>query len=60
MERIAKTAHEYAGRDLKPGDRFEVEAPHVPLLLALERIEPEEGEPGFVAETRPSRRRRSA
>jgi hypothetical protein len=48
-KRIAKVAQEYAGRDLQPGDPFDVEPQHVELLLLLDRIEPEEGEPGYVA-----------
>jgi len=46
--RISKTTHEYAGRVLSKGDEFEVEQEHIPLLLAIGRIEPEEGEEGYL------------
>lgn len=49
QERISKVAHEYAGRQLKVGDAFDIEPDHVPLLLALGRIEPAECELGYVA-----------
>lgn len=48
-ERTAKVATEYAGRKLAVGDRFEVEPNHVGILLAVGHIEPENGEPGYVA-----------
>jgi hypothetical protein len=48
-ERIAKVEQEYAGRKVTVGERFEVEEGHVALLLEIGRIEPEEGEPGYVA-----------
>ncbi|MBI4291313.1 MAG: hypothetical protein HY661_07540 [Betaproteobacteria bacterium] len=41
-ERISKAHHEYAGRQLHPGDRFNVEPQDLELLLLLQRIEPEE------------------
>lgn len=47
MQRISKAEHEYGGRRLKVGDRFHVEPKDVELLLALGRIEPEEGEAGY-------------
>jgi hypothetical protein len=46
-ERISKVAHEYAGRQLSKGDKFECEEQHVNLLLAIGRLEPEEGEEGY-------------
>ncbi|HWJ40171.1 MAG TPA: hypothetical protein VNT29_03535 [Candidatus Limnocylindrales bacterium] len=48
-ERICKVAHQYAGRDLQVGDRFDVEPEHIEIQLRLGRIEPEEGELGYVA-----------
>lgn len=58
MERISKTDHEYAGRQLKAGERFECEAQHVGLLLTLGRIEPEVGEPGYqLTQSEPRRER---
>jgi hypothetical protein len=56
MERTSKTDHEYGGRQLKPGDVFDVEPQHVELLLAIGRIEPVEGEPGY-GEREPERPR---
>lgn len=49
IERTAKVAQEYAGRYIKVGETFEVEPQHVTLLLTIGRIEPEEGEPGYVS-----------
>lgn len=49
IERISKIAHQYAGRELAVGDRFKVEPQDVNLLLALGRIEPVEGEPGYLS-----------
>lgn len=48
MERISKGSHEYAGKKLQAGEKFEVEPKHIGLLLTLGWIEPEEGEPGYV------------
>ncbi len=48
-ERIAKVAQEYAQRRISVGERFHVEQQHVDLLLRVGHIEPEEGEPGYVA-----------
>lgn len=60
-QRISASSHEYAGRQLAKGDPFECEAAHVTLLLALGRIVPEKGEPGYVEQAEaPSRRRRAA
>ena len=39
-EAISRCTHEYAGRQLSKGDRFEVEPKDVTLLVALDRIEP--------------------
>lgn len=47
-DRISKTEHEYAGRRLSKGDMFHVEQQDIPLLLAIGRIEPEEGEEGYL------------
>lgn len=50
MERTSKRDHEYGGKQLKAGDKFEVEdEKHIPILLAFGRIEPLEGELGYVA-----------
>lgn len=46
-KRISKVAHEYAGRQLSKGDEFECEQQDIPLMSALGRIEPEEGEEGY-------------
>lgn len=45
MQRTAKIPHTYAGRDLTVGDTFECEQAHVPLLLAMGRIDREAGDP---------------
>lgn len=50
MERTAKVAQEYRGKALKSGEKFDVEPQHVALLLAIGRIEPLEGEPGYSAD----------
>lgn len=42
MLRISKATHDYAGRTLHAGDKFDVEDDHVVILLALNLIEPEE------------------
>lgn len=59
-ERTSKVAHEYAGRQLTAGERFEVEPQHVVLLLAIGRIEPEEGEAGYIARDVQRKKRRAA
>lgn len=46
-KRVSTAHHEYGGKQHKPGDQFEVEPAHIQLLLLLERIAPEAGEPGF-------------
>lgn len=48
QERTSKAEHEYAGRKLSAGDKFNVEPQDVGLLLLLQRIEPEEGDPGYA------------
>jgi hypothetical protein len=48
-KRVSKIAQEYAGRDVAVGEEFDVEEQHVPLLLSIGRIEPVEGEAGYVA-----------
>jgi len=41
---ITTSAHEYAGRKLAPGDKFEAESEqHVTILRALKRAEPQVG-----------------
>jgi hypothetical protein len=49
-ERICKSPHEYAGRQVEVGQRFHVEPADVELMLAMGRIEREEGDkaPGYV------------
>ena len=51
QERTCKKAHVYAGRQVEVGCRFKVELGDVELMLALGRIEREEGDfvPGHVA-----------
>ena len=46
--RISKTVHQYAGRIVQAGEEFDVEQRFVPVLLALGRIVPEEGELGYI------------
>lgn len=48
-ERISKVVHQYAGRRLAVGERFECEPQHVALYLARGWIEPEQGEDGYVS-----------
>lgn len=59
MERISKVDHEYGGRQLKAGERFDCEPQHVWLLLAIGRITPEEGEIGYQPGASEPRRERS-
>ena len=41
---ITTSSHEYAGRKLAPGDKFEAESEqHVTILRALKRAEPQVG-----------------
>ena len=47
-QRISAAPHEYAGRQYQVGDPFDCEAQDVALLLAIGRIAPEAGEPGYV------------
>jgi hypothetical protein len=47
-ERTCKVALQYAGRDVGVGERFNVEAKDVELLLTIGWIEPEEGEEVYV------------
>lgn len=43
--RTSKTEHEYPyGHKRVAGEKFEVEAPHVEVLIGLGRIEPEPGD----------------
>ena len=48
VERTAKVEQEYAQRQVKVGQRFQVEEQDVNALLALGRIEPVSGEAGYV------------
>ena len=50
-ERTCKTTHEYAGRQVDVGQRFHVEPADVDLMVAMGRIEKEEGDkvPDHVA-----------
>lgn len=48
IERVSACEHEYDGRKLAVGEKFDVEPGHIGLLLLLGRIQPEEGEPGYV------------
>lgn len=50
-ERICAIAHEYAGRQVKVGDRFEVEPGDVELMLATGRVQRESDDrvPGYVS-----------
>lgn len=47
--RTTKIPHEYWGKLLGVGEKFECEPEHVWLLLTMGRIEPEPGEEGYVA-----------
>lgn len=49
MLRTAKVAQQYAGKEYKPGDQFEVEQDHIALLIYLDRIELEPGETGYLS-----------
>lgn len=64
LERIAKEEQTYGSklRRIKVGQRFHVEPQDVHILLALGRIQPIEGEPGFVQQyrTREMKARRAA
>ncbi len=50
-QRICKTAFEYAGRKLQPGERVEIEPKHITLLVGAGNIEREEGDvvPSYVS-----------
>lgn len=50
-ERICKTPHEYAGRQVEAGQKFHVEQADVALMVATGRVEREEGDavPGYVS-----------
>ena len=52
--RISTVVQTYAGVPRTVGERFEVPAADVANLLALGRIQPEEGELGFVDSVRES------
>lgn len=51
VERTAKVDQEYAQRQVKVGQRFHVEQQDVQVLLILGRIEPVDGEAGFIPPT---------
>jgi len=59
-KRTSRVAQEYAGRAIGVGERFEVEEQHIYLLLAIGRIEPEEGETGFARRDPQYKKRRAA
>lgn len=46
--RVSKAIQRYAGKDIAVGESFDVHINNVKLLLAIGRIEPEPGEPGFI------------
>lgn len=46
-KRLSIAEHEYGGKKYGPGDPVEVLPEHCHLLVALQRIKPEEGEPGY-------------
>lgn len=48
MQRVARIEQTYALRPVKVGEPFEVEPQDVEILLKLGRIEPEDGEVGYV------------
>lgn len=48
VERVCRIKHYYDGRLIDVGDRFNVEPEHVNVLFLLGRIEPVEGEPGYI------------
>ena len=43
-ERLCKVPHTYAGRQIEVGQRFEVDPADVELMLAMGRIEREDGD----------------
>lgn len=47
VERISRQAHEYGGKKIPAGQKYQVEHKHVIVLLALGNIVPEEGELGY-------------
>jgi hypothetical protein len=53
-ERISKVSHEYAGRQVKVGERFNVDAADVELMVAMGRVERdvEDKIPAFVHPTK--------
>lgn len=59
-KRMSRIAQEYSGRAVAVGERFEVEAQDVSLLLAIGRIEPEEGEAGYIRRELQHKKRRAA
>lgn len=48
--RVAKVAQEYAGRQVDVGETFDVDQQDLELLIAIGRVEREDGDavPGFV------------
>lgn len=49
MQRTSKMNLRYAGRDIAAGATFDVHPNHIRILIALGRIEPAEGDHGYVA-----------
>ena len=47
--RTSKGGHDYRLRPVKAGERIEVDQEHVGLMLTLGWLEPEPGEPGYLA-----------
>lgn len=54
VQRVSKARHEYAGCQVEVGDKFEVEAADVELMVAIGRIERDEADrvPSFVHPSR--------
>lgn len=52
-ERICKSAFEYRGSMVKPGDKVDIEPQHVQVLVASGRIKREADDivPGYVSQT---------
>lgn len=60
MKRIAKVSQTYAGRMIEAGEEFKLipnpgqsAEDHARFLLLLGRIEPQKGDPGYIAPKRP-------
>ena len=46
--RTCTKAHTYDGRPYQVGDRIDVDQRYIPMQLALGRIAPEAGDPGYT------------